>query len=82
MLINIHNRATTTPRVRAKIQASDERAWVLAERFGTTEQTIWKWRKCDSVQDRSYIPHRLQTALTPAQETASKSVCAQLAVSQ
>jgi len=40
----------------------------LAERFGTTEQTVYKWRHRDSVHDRSHTPHRLQTALTPAQE--------------
>jgi len=55
----------TTPKVRAKIQASDEPAWVLAERYGTTEQTVWKWRKRDGVHDRSHTAHRLQTTLTP-----------------
>nr|WP_263289651.1 transposase [Tateyamaria pelophila] len=52
MLIKLHSQATTTPKIRAKIQASDEPAWVLAERFGTTEQTVWKWRKRDSVHPR------------------------------
>ena len=37
-------RATTTPKVRAAIQASVEAASVLAERFGTTEQTVYKWK--------------------------------------
>jgi len=60
--------------VRAAIQASPEPAWVLAERYGTTEQTIWKWRKRDSVQDRSHTPHRLQTTLTPAQEAVAVSL--------
>lgn len=54
MLIRLHQQATYhcpagdcvaicregTPKVRAAIQASEEPAWVLAERFGTTEQTI------------------------------------------
>jgi len=40
MLIHLHKQATTTPKVRAAIQASGEPASVLAERFGTTEQTI------------------------------------------
>ena len=48
MLIHVHSQATTTPKVRAEIQASDEPGWVLAERFGTSEQTVWKWRKRDS----------------------------------
>ena len=30
----------TTPKVRAAVQASDAPASVLAERFGTTEQTV------------------------------------------
>lgn len=32
MLIKLHSQATTTPKVRAAIQESDEPAWVLAER--------------------------------------------------
>jgi len=54
MLIHLHTQATTTPKVRAAIQASGESASVLAERFGTTEQTIYKWRHRDSVHDRSH----------------------------
>ena len=53
MLIHLHKQATTTPKVRAAIQASGEPASVLAERFGTTEQTVYKWRHRDSVHDRS-----------------------------
>ncbi len=60
MLISLHSQATTTPRVRALIRASTEPARVLAERYGTTAQTIWKWRKRDIVQDRSPTPHRLR----------------------
>ncbi len=51
MLIQLHSQATTTPKIRAKIQASDEPAWVLAERFGTTEQTVWKCELCPKVGD-------------------------------
>ncbi len=81
MLINLHSQATTTPRIRAEIQASDEPAWVLAERFGITEQTVWKWRKRDSVQDRSHTAHRLQTTLTPAQESVAVALRKTLLVS-
>ena len=81
MLIQLHSQATTTPKIRAKIQASDEPAWVLAARFGTTEQTVWKWRKRDSVQDRSHTAHRLQTTLTPAQEAVAVSLRKTLLVS-
>jgi len=54
MLIHLHKQATTTPKVRALIQASTETAPVLAERFGVTEQTVYKWRHRDSVEDRSH----------------------------
>ena len=61
MLIHLHSQATTTPpKVRAAIQASVEPASALAERFGTTEQTIYKGKHRDTVHDRSHTPHRLQ----------------------
>jgi predicted RNA binding protein with dsRBD fold (UPF0201 family) len=36
MLILLHKQATTTPKVRAMIQASDDVGRVLAQRFGVT----------------------------------------------
>ncbi len=66
MLISLHRQATTTPKIRAVIQASTEPAWMVAERYGISEQTVWKWRKRDSTHDRSHTPHLLQTTLTPA----------------
>ena len=81
MLINLHSQAVTTPKTRAEIQASDEPARVLAGRYGTTEQTVWKWRKRDSVNDRSHMAHRLQTTLTPAQEAVAVALRKTLPVS-
>ncbi len=69
--IRLLKEATTTPRVRALIQGSNEPASVLAGRHGTTKQTVWKWRKRESVKDRSHTPHRLQTTLTPAQKAVA-----------
>jgi len=45
MLISLHKQATTTPKIRAALQASTEPAWAAAERYGISEQTVWKWRK-------------------------------------
>jgi len=56
MLIHLHRQATTTLKVRAAIQASDEAGAVLAERLGITAQTVCMWRKRDSVEDRSHTP--------------------------
>ena len=53
----------------------------MAERHGTTEQTVWKWRKRDSVHDRSHTPHHLQTTLTPAQEVVAVELRKTLLVS-
>jgi transposase-like protein len=54
---------------------------VLAARFGVTEQTLYKWRKRDSVEDRSHTPHRLQTTLTPPQEAVAVALRKTLPVS-
>ena len=71
MLISLHKQATTTPKIRAAIQASTEPARVVAERYGISEQTVWKWRGRDDVHDRSHTPHKLQTTLTPPQEAVA-----------
>ena len=47
---------------------------MVAERYGISEQTVWKWRKRDSVHDRSHTAHRLQSTLTPAQEAVAVSL--------
>lgn len=44
---------------------------MVAERYGISEQTVWKWRNRDDVHDRSHTPHKLQTTLTPAQEAVA-----------
>ena len=68
MLIALHKNARTTPAVRAEIAASNETASALAQRYGVTEQTVYKWKKRDVFGDRSHTAHRLQTILSPAQE--------------
>ena len=45
MLIALHKNARTTPAVRGEIAASNEAASVLAQRYGITEQTVYKWKK-------------------------------------
>jgi hypothetical protein len=48
MLIRLHKQATTTPKVRAAIQNSDDAGTVLAERFGVTGP-IGKFAHCSSL---------------------------------
>ena len=63
MLIPLHSQATTTPKVRAAIQASDEVGTVLAERFGVTPQTIYTERRAR---------HRFERRGEGASATASR----------
>jgi len=81
MLIHLHKQATTTPRVRAAIQESDEVGMLLAECFGVTPQKIYKWRKRGSVEDLSHTLHRLQTTLTHAREAVAVALRKTLLVS-
>jgi transposase InsO family protein len=74
MLVRLHSQATTTPKIRAEIQASKDPAWMVSERSGISEQTVLKWRKRDGVNDRSHTAHHLQTTLTPAQEAVAVSL--------
>ena len=71
MLISLHKQATTTPKVRTALRASEEPAWKLAERYGISKQTVYKWRHREAPVDLSHTPHRLQTTLTPAQEAVA-----------
>lgn len=63
-----YKNARTTPAIRADLAASGDSAAALAQRFGITEATVYKWKKRTSVHDASHTPHRLQTTFTPAQE--------------
>ena len=69
MHLRLHKNATTTPRIRAEIQASTEPNMVLAKRYGVGMETIARWKGRDSVEDRSRTAHRLQSTLSPAQES-------------
>lgn len=68
MNIRLHKNATTTPARRAYIQSSPLSVAALAAELGVSEDTIRRWKKRDTVEDRSHTAHRLQTTLTPAQE--------------
>ena len=68
MLTRLHANATTTPKVRAEIQASSEPVAVLAARYGVSETTVYRWRKRTSTEDRSHVRHNLGQATTPLEE--------------
>lgn len=68
MDVKLHANATTTPKVRAYIQASSASVAQLAEELGVHQTTIRRWRGRDSVNDRSHRPHRLATSLSEIEE--------------
>ena len=65
MKTRLHANATTTPKIRAQIQASCEPVAVLARRHGVSETTIRRWRSRTDTQDRSHARHDLGLATTP-----------------
>jgi len=70
MKIHLHKNAKTTPAQRALIQTDSHlNTAELAQKIGVSPTTVRKWKKRDSVYDRSHVPCRLPTALTPLQET-------------
>jgi transposase InsO family protein len=68
MMIALHKNARTTPAIRAEIAASSDSAQVMADRYGVSLMTVYKWMRRPSTQDLPHTAHRLQTTLSPAQE--------------
>jgi transposase InsO family protein len=68
MELKLHANATTTPKIRAYIQASGQPVAALAAELGVSETTIRRWRGRDSVRDRPHTPKRLTTRLTALDE--------------
>ena len=70
MDIKLHKQATTTPKIRAEIQAAPSGITdsELARQYGVATATIRRWRYRDDVHDRSHTRHNLLATLTPEQE--------------
>jgi transposase-like protein len=67
-MIKQHANATTTVEMREFIRESDLPTAVLARLLKVSESTVRKWRRRDSVDDKSHVPKHLHTTLSPAQE--------------
>jgi transposase InsO family protein len=68
MQIKLHANATTTPKVRAYIQASHQSVAALARELGISETTVERWRGRDDVADRATTPHTLATSFSAEEE--------------
>jgi hypothetical protein len=69
MLIRPHKKATTTPAIRDYIRTCGMPLKTLARELNLNLGTVRKWRGREDGQDASHRPHRMQTTLSPAQET-------------
>jgi hypothetical protein len=65
-----HSCATTTPRVRRAIQASEETNLVLAKRHGVNRKTIAKWKARESLSDERMGPKNSCSSLLTLQTEA------------
>ena len=68
MDMKLHANATTTPKTRAHIQASEASVAELSEDLGVHEKTIRRWRGRDEVHDRSHRPKTRSTSLSEIEE--------------
>ena len=62
----LHANATTTPEMREFIQNSDLSTSELAKILNISEATVRKWRKRNSVEDKSHRPKNISTTLKSA----------------
>jgi len=70
MDIKLHSQATTTPKIRADIQAAPSSITdgELARRYNVARSTIRRWRYRDDVHDRPHTRHNLLATLSFEQE--------------
>jgi IS30 family transposase len=68
MRLNLHANATTTPKIRAYIQASTAPVAELAVELGVHQKTIRRWRGRTSTEDGSHRPKRMSISLTAMEE--------------
>ena len=70
MDIKLHKQATTTPKIRAEIQAAPSSITdsELARQYGVSPATIRRWRYRDGVHDRPHTRHNLLATHTSEQE--------------
>jgi len=61
MDIKLHKHATTTPKIRAEIQAAPSSITdsKLARQYGVTTATIRRWQHRDDLHDRFHPHHSL-----------------------
>jgi transposase InsO family protein len=81
MLVKLHANATTTPKMRAYIQASSASVAELTRELGVGETTIRRWKRRTDGHDRSSRPQRLQTRFDAVEEEIAVELRTRLGLS-
>src|SRR5215210_4341361 len=70
MMVRLHKNATTTPAIRAEIQAAPASVSdnALALKYGRNPGTIKRWRRRTTVEDASHRPKQIKATLSPEME--------------
>jgi transposase InsO family protein len=70
MIVRLHKNATTTPAIRAEIQAAPASVSsnALARKYGRNVGTINRWRGRTTVEDASHRPHQIKATLSAEME--------------
>jgi hypothetical protein len=70
MIVRLHKNATTTPAIRAEIQAAPASVSSnsLAVKYGRNVGTINRWRRRTTVEDASHRPKQIKATLSPEME--------------
>jgi len=68
MGISYHKNAKTTVLMRHQIKESSETLEILAKRLGLNKNTVFKWKNREDLEDRSCMPHKLNTVLSELDE--------------
>ncbi len=68
MQVKLHKNSTTTLKIRQIIKNSFLSAYALAKKYGCSQTTVLKWKKAESIEDKSSRPHNLNITISPEQE--------------
>jgi transposase InsO family protein len=81
MQIKLHKLARTTPAIRAEIRKSDLTGKELAKKFNISLETAYKWKKRESVEDRSHRRHNLNSSINAVEEEIIRELRSRIGLS-
>lgn len=68
MQVRIHKLARTTPAIRQEIQSSNLSYRELSSTYKISLDTVYKWKKRKSIQDKTHTRHNLLSSVNQREE--------------